>query len=71
MRNVANPLRVVVELSAGRTLGGLMNEMREWLDSQQIQAVEFRSARSPAVGVEIGFKREEDAQRFREHFRIG
>jgi hypothetical protein len=57
----SNPLRVVIELLAGQSLGALMNEMREWLDSQKIQTVEFRSARKPLVGFEIAFRNIEEA----------
>ena len=63
-----NPLRVVIELLAGQSLGMLMNEMREWLDSQKIQTVDFRPARQPLVGIEIAFRNIEEAEQFRERF---
>jgi hypothetical protein len=63
-----NPLRVVVELLAGQSLGTLMNEMREWLDSQKIQTVDFRPARQRLAGIEIAFRNVEEAEQFRERF---
>jgi len=65
----SGPLRVHVETPAGKPLGDLMNEMRAWLDSQNIQPAEFKPASSETdMGFEIAFHHEDHAQRFRARF---
>jgi len=63
------PIKIQVSPPVGVSLGNLMNEIRTWLDSQKIQSSVFRSTTSDVgFGFEIGFEREEDAERFRERF---
>ena len=68
---MARSARITIQVSppAGVSLGTFMNEIRTWLDGQKIQSGFFR-ATTGAVGfaVEIGFEREEDAERFRQRF---
>jgi hypothetical protein len=63
------PFKIQVGPPVGMSLGNFMNEVRSWLDSQKIQSNFFRSTASDVgFGFEIGFEREEDANRFRERF---
>jgi hypothetical protein len=50
-------------------LGSTMAEIRMWLDSEKIEPVEFKTVVSRgAVGFEISFKRDRDAERFQQRF---
>jgi hypothetical protein len=69
---MARSARIKIEASppVGVPLGNFMNEIRTWLDSQKIQSGLFRTTSGDAgFAVEIGFDREEDAERFRERFK--
>jgi len=62
-------VKIRIETPVGTPLGRLMNEIRAWLDSEKIQPTHFRPvAGSVGFGFEIGFRSEEDANRFREWF---
>jgi hypothetical protein len=61
----ANPLIIHVETSAGKSLGKIMNSIRSWLDSQKIQPTTFKVV---PTGLEIAFRQEDEAGRFRQQF---
>jgi hypothetical protein len=51
-------------------LADAMNEMRVWLDHNQIELIDFKIAPTglPGIGFDIGFRREEEAARFQQAF---
>ena len=62
-------VKIRIETPLGTPLGRLMNEIRSWLDSENIQPMYFRPVAGAAgFGFEIGFRSEEDAKRFRQWF---
>jgi hypothetical protein len=65
-----NSDRVRIEKAITTALGDVMNEMRAWLDSRQIQPIEFKTRREDEgrVILEICFQSEEDARHFQRQF---
>ena len=64
-----NPLKVRVEALPGKQLGGLMNDMRAWLDNQNIQAAEFKVVPiGQCFVVQLTFFEEDQAERFGQRF---
>ena len=50
-------------------LGKAMNEIRAWLDSEQIEPVQFKAiVDREVVGFEISFRHAHQAERFQERF---
>lgn len=65
----ANPLVIHVETRAGSSLGEIMNSIRSWLDSQKIQPTTFKTVIvGSALALEIAFRQEDEAWRFRQQF---
>jgi hypothetical protein len=65
----STPIKIQVGPPVGVSIGNFMNEIRMWLDNQKIQLSGFRTTASDVgFGFEVGFEREEDAERFRERF---
>jgi hypothetical protein len=63
------PLTTVVRLSQGNELGATMKRLRIWLDSERIEPSDFKTAADAAgYTFTIGFRRPQDAKRFRTQF---
>jgi hypothetical protein len=50
-------------------LGSTITEIREWLDDEKIEPVDFKTlVGAMGIGFEISFKTEGEAERFQERF---
>lgn len=56
---------VVVRSSKNLPLGKTMNDLRNWLESERIEPVDFKTTDGR---FEIGFSREPEAERFQQRF---
>jgi hypothetical protein len=62
-------VKVQAENSRNVPLDKTMKEMRTWLDSERIAPVQFQTVVGGAgLGFEISFRREREAERFKERF---
>ena len=62
-------IKIRIETPLGTPLGRLMNDIRTWLESEKIQPTHFMPiVGTVGFGFEIGFRGEEDANRFRQWF---
>jgi hypothetical protein len=63
---MAENFRIVcIEAPTANELGDLMNAIRSWLDGQKIQSTTFKVV---TAGLELTFRQEHEAVRFREQF---
>ncbi|HEU0215797.1 MAG TPA: hypothetical protein VFQ90_03995 [Stellaceae bacterium] len=63
------PMTTVVRLSQGDQLGTTMKRLRIWLDGERIEPREFKTVADAAgYTFTIGFRRPQDAKRFRAQF---
>lgn len=57
---------VSIAIQTGASTGGMMSEIRTWLDHNKIEPASFKQVDS---AFEIGFSRDEEAEFFKNSFR--
>jgi hypothetical protein len=64
-----SPIALQAENSGNAPLAKVLNEVRAWLDSEQVEPIRFKIvAGRSGLGFEISFRNEREAERFQERF---
>jgi hypothetical protein len=59
----------IAAIPAGSPLGGVVSDIRDWLESENIEPVHFRAVvKATSLEFEISFADEHEAARFRRRF---